>query len=434
MVKRRRETTIKNRRHLARLEREQLQSKYITITSIAIVSTILILVMVGFIIERFVKPGQPVAVVNGVEISTHEFQARVRYERNQLVNQYMNTVQFMQQFGNDPNTQAFFQNSLSQIEFQLDPGSIGRDILNTLIANELIKQEAAERGITVTEDEIDKAMEKFFGYYGGEQPPTPTDVPTSQPTSTLTPLQMTLTAPTPTPVLTSTESLTPTEMLTPTETITVTPTATVPPPTPTPYTLEAFEKDLDESIRFLRRLQFAEADLRKLVESQLYRDKLLDAITAELPREHDQVWARHILVEDEETALDVLTQLENGADFTALVEEYSTDAATLSSGGDLGWFGTGKMAPDFEKVAFNLEIGAISDPVQSTFGWHIIQVLGHEMRSLSSAEYEQLRRDTFEEWLSRTRLTADIQTMEYWADRVPTKPGLPPNVGALANP
>lgn len=446
MAKRRR-SPIVNRRHLARRERENIQSRLLTIGTIVVVAVIVILVSAGFINERIIKPRQPVAIVNGTEISTDEFQARVRYERNQLVNQYLNTLQTAQLFGNDPNTQAFFQNSLNQIEFQLDPSSLGREILNTLIEDQLIREEAASLEITVTEEEVELAIEKFFGFYGGEQPPTPTAFPTTKPTSTLTSLQETLTAPTPTPTLTNTVTLDPNALLTETVTATavieaeITPTAQVtttatPQPTPTPFTREAFEELYNDSLQFLdRRLGFEESDLNTLVESQLYREKLRDALTADLAREQEQVWARHILVADEDTALDVLNRLKNGDDFATLVEEYSSDTGSIGSGGDLGWFGPGRMVPEFEKVAFNQEVGEISDPVQTSFGWHIIQTLGHELRPLSASEYEQLKNSNFEEWISRARLTSDVEILDYWADRVPTEPALPPNVGGLlANP
>lgn len=83
--------------------------------------------------------------------------------------------------------------------------------------------------------------------------------------------------------------------------------------------------------------------------------------------------ARHILVEDKETAHAVIEKLNAGEDFAALAKEYSKDGSA-SSGGELGWFTVGSMVPEFNDAAYALEINEISEPVQSEFGFHIIQV------------------------------------------------------------
>ena len=447
-----RRNPVVNRRHLARQEREQIQTRVIRIVTISILVFVVVVVAYGFVVGRLIEPNQPIAIVNGEEITTREYQARVRYERNLLVNQWINIVNTMQLFGDDPNTQAFFQNQLNQIQIQLDPTAIGRTVLNDMIADRLIRAEAAVRGITVTSAEIDQAVEEFFSYYDGGEAPTPTTVPTTEPTSTLTSLQMDLTAPTATPTLTATIALTETQpisgapgttatgpAITTTPVITVTPTVSAevtatavititatPEPTKTPYTLDAFQENYREALQALGgRFGFSERDLRYLLESQIYHRKLLEVLTVDQARSQDQVWARHILVADEETALTVLARLEAGEDFAALAAELSSDTATGPLGGDLGWFGPGRMVEGFEKVAYNLAIGALSDPVQTQFGWHIIQVLGHELRPLSAQEYERARQVDFEEWVSRQRLDADVVLPDYWADRVPTDPALP---------
>jgi parvulin-like peptidyl-prolyl isomerase len=429
---------IINRRHLARQEREEIQSRIITYVSYGIVALVLLVVGIGLFNSLVIQPTQPVAIVEGEEISTREFRARVRYERNLLVNRWFSTQQTMQLFATDQNSQAFFQNTLNQIQIQLEPGTIGRVVLNDLIADRLIRAEAESRGITVSEEEIDAALEEFFGYFGGEQPPTPTPFPTVEPTSTLTPLQMTLTAPTPTPVLTGTTEITSTTGITGTTGITATDTISgtdaddvavptpEPQPTPTAFTEDAFRDAYSETIDILKdEFQFTEEDLRYLIESQLFEEKLLDALTVDVERNQDQVWARHILVPDEETALEVIGLLDAGEDFASLAALYSTDTGSVENGGDLGWFGIGVMDQNFEKVAFNLAIGEVSEPVQSQFGYHVIQVLGHEMRPLTNAEYEQLRRAAFDEWLSRARLDATVETMDYWSERTPDDPSIP---------
>jgi len=90
--------------------------------------------------------------------------------------------------------------------------------------------------------------------------------------------------------------------------------------------------------------------------------------------ERVQVSARHILVEDEATAAEVKAKLDAGEDFSALATQYSKDTGSVSTGGDLGYFARGVMVAEFEESAFTLPVGAISDPVQSSFGFHIIKV------------------------------------------------------------
>lgn len=420
------------RKHLARQERERILTRYITIASILVIGIILLLIGYGVVSEQIIKPEQPVAVVNDKEIPTRLFQKRVRYDRNQLVNRYLNTLQTMQLFGNDPNTQSFFQNSLNQIELQLEPTSLGREVLNRLIEDILIREEAEAREITVSEQEVDKAIEEFFGFYGGGLPPTSTPVPTPLPTSTLSPEQLALITLTPTPVITTTATPDP-DLATP-STITVTPTSE-PTATPTPYTRDQFQQDFEEIMQSLETgINFTENDLHELLEDQLYREKVMEALTADVPRSQEQVWARHILVEDEETAQEVLSRLDNGEDFGELVAEFSTDTGTQNRGGDLGWFPRGQMVPEFEQAAFELEIGEISEPVQSQFGWHIIQVLGSEDRPLSPSAYERLKQERFQEWLTESRTQADVQILDYWVARVPVVPDLPPGVRQQAQP
>lgn len=88
-----------------------------------------------------------------------------------------------------------------------------------------------------------------------------------------------------------------------------------------------------------------------------------------------EIKARHILVADEKTAKEVEAKLDKGEDFAKLAKEYSTDTGSAQNGGDLGWFGAGKMVPEFEEAAYKLKKNEISEPVKSQYGYHIIQLL-----------------------------------------------------------
>ena len=87
-----------------------------------------------------------------------------------------------------------------------------------------------------------------------------------------------------------------------------------------------------------------------------------------------QVRARHILVKTKPEANSIEAQLRSGANFAVLAQKYSVDPGTKDKGGDLGFFGQTQMVPPFANAAFSLKPGQISQPVQTQFGWHIIQV------------------------------------------------------------
>lgn len=86
----------------------------------------------------------------------------------------------------------------------------------------------------------------------------------------------------------------------------------------------------------------------------------------------DKVHARHILVASKEQATDLKIQLNEGADFAQLAMQHSS-CPSKNSGGDLGMFGRGQMVAPFEAAAFGIPAGTISEPVETQFGWHLIQ-------------------------------------------------------------
>jgi len=390
MAKREKQKII-TKKHMARQEREDIQTRYIKYGSIAIFAVVLILVGIALIDVYFITPNRPVAVVNDEEITTTDYQARVKFERFQLVNQFASTLQLMQSF-NDESALQYFQSSLQQINFQLMPEIHGQSILDTMIDDVLIRHEAEQTGISVSETELDEYIAEAFGYFPNG---TPTPVPTIEG------------APTPE---------------TPSEDI----------PTPTVYTEEAFKQNYNDAMAsYKQSLNISETQFRDIVRAEILRSKVSEEIVQDLPKDEEQVLASHILVETEEEAQVVITRLEAGEDFTAVAIEVSTDTSSGANGGDLGWFGRGQMVPEFEEAAFNLEIGEISDPIQSDFGWHIILKQDQEIRPVDDATYNQMTLTFFNDWLTGQRTVIVIETDDTWVEVYPETPVIPPEYQAL---
>ncbi len=138
-----------------------------------------------------------------------------------------------------------------------------------------------------------------------------------------------------------------------------------------------------------RTLMAAEA-----IDDKLGADLTDEAIQAAYDAQYgdaggDTEWnASHILVATEEEAQALVEELNGGADFAELARENSTGPSG-PNGGSLGWFGTGMMVPAFEEAVATLESGAVSAPVQTQFGWHVIKL--NETRTADAPALEDVR-------------------------------------------
>jgi peptidyl-prolyl cis-trans isomerase C len=88
-----------------------------------------------------------------------------------------------------------------------------------------------------------------------------------------------------------------------------------------------------------------------------------------------QARASHILVKTEDQAKQIMKRLTDGEEFAAVAKRFSS-CPSGKNGGDLGWFGKGMMVPEFEKVAFEEEVGKVVGPIKTQFGYHVIKVTG----------------------------------------------------------
>ncbi|WP_051188519.1 peptidylprolyl isomerase [Proteocatella sphenisci] len=167
-----------------------------------------------------------------------------------------------------------------------------------------------------------------------------------------------------------------------------------------------FIEDVDEYNKFMEENGIDEEFLKDHLKKTLIYDKYRNKIMSETQtnenelKEHynthideykkEEIKASHILIttlndmgeplseeesaKKEAKAADILSKINQGENFEALAKEYSDDKASAKNGGDLGYFAKGVMVPEFEKVAFELEKGQVSNVVKSSFGYHIIKV------------------------------------------------------------
>ncbi len=172
---------------------------------------------------------------------------------------------------------------------------------------------------------------------------------------------------------------------------------------------------------------FTEADFREYVLNSLLQQKVFEELTKDIAADQEMVWARHILVATEPEARLILTKLGEGEDWTDLAAKMSTDASNSANGGDLGWFGKGQMVEEFETAAYALKIGEVSEPVKTTFGYHIIQVIGHEVRTLNSDELNTIKSAAYSKAIEQAKTEAEIKKFNIWASVVPSEPTIPAN-------
>lgn len=182
----------------------------------------------------------------------------------------------------------------------------------------------------------------------------------------------------------------------------------------------AEQRKLDQAPDFAQRIAFARKKV--LVQSLMENENKAATSDAAVKKFYDEnlkpqpeVHARHILVETEDQAKDVVKKLKAGADFAALAKELSKDPG--SEGGDLGYITKDQVVPEFGNAAFALDKGKISDPVKTQFGWHVIKVEDKRDRKPPALDQVKdrikaaLAQKAGEELMQKLRASAKIENL-----------------------
>jgi len=224
----------------------------------------------------------------------------------------------------------------------------GPQALDALIMQEIINQEAKKQNITVTDADIQKEMQKIVDYYGGEESFNQAIASSG-------------------------------------------------------YSVEDVKEDLIMNFKVKKLMEPVISISEDEMKNYFEENKNMFA-------QEEKVKASHILVDAEEKALEVREKLSKGEDFAELAKNYSLDTSNNQKGGDLGFFKRGEMVAEFEKAAFALEVGKISGPVKTEYGYHIIKV--DEKISSKEPDYE----DSIDE-IKDIILEQKMQTQFYtWLD------------------
>jgi parvulin-like peptidyl-prolyl isomerase len=505
MAKRKRQ--VEEERELTRKEvrlraRDRQRNRRLYIGAGIAIGLALLLVVTGAVIQYGVRPNRPVSTVGEEQIITRDYWQRMRFERWQLQNQLVQMQQLQAQFG-----QNIFAGQITQLQSTLaNPGMLGAQVLDQMIDEAVIRQQAVARGITVSDEEVEAALrEEIANSRGALSEPQATETAEAAVVATST-----------------AESWTPTPAATVDASSGITATATPfptpePPPTRAIITETGYTEGLDLLTENLTTAGGLTVDqYREVIRMRLLTEKLQEVVTAETVQTTEaQVHARHILISIEEpaptpfaldtitetapitaavpltdlrsfgadvaqaptdtltatapvtatagvtnagsvtttdeltngleitatagiTATDELTgtavisptedvtdtaeaealalaqELRNrllaGEDFAALALEYSADPSNASTGGDLGWFGRGQMVPEFDEVVFSLPLNEVSEPVQTQFGYHLIEVLERDdNRPKDEFQLQQERQQAFQTWLQEQKLAINIE-------------------------
>ncbi|KNY14629.1 peptidylprolyl isomerase [Shinella sp. SUS2] len=189
---------------------------------------------------------------------------------------------------------------------------------------------------------------------------------------------------------------------------------------------DAGKEGLQDTPDFKQRLAFL---TDRELHNAYFKKHVVDAVTPEEVKARydkevaaiepeDEIRARHILVKTEEEAKAIIKDLDSGKDFIEIAKEKSTDP-NKSEGGDLGYFGKGRMVPEFEAAAFALEKGAYSkEPVKSQFGFHIIKIEDKRKQQppaldqVESQVRQLVMRDKYLELLEKAKAAAPVDIQD----------------------
>ncbi len=424
-------------------EAQKIRNLYTAGISLAVV--IVLVLGLAVVFTYVIRPNAEVANVNGTTIARAAYNKLRRWSLYQQIQQEV----FQQQLGastsTDTSTITSYQTQLKSVDSE---STLDTTVLQQLVDNEVLRQKsAADFSINPTSDELlQRALQDF---YPQPTPPSSSETPSPEATGTPT-LSITYT---PTATGTQTPSSTATPSSTPTAgspTMTPTPTETYPPVPSASATatvgfgnfLQSIKEGPDPSSNNpycpYGCPGFSESDyMNYIIEPQLRQEQVTDKLAAtQIVTDVEQVRVQHILTNTLEGAQAIKARLDAGEDFGNLVLEQSSDTASNANLGVYDWFprvGSGYVQP-FVDASFSTPVGTYSDPVQTEYGYHIIKVLGKEVRPLTQTQIDSQKQQLYTDWFNEAKLSSTISPATFQAPTPTPPPLIEPTNPPSANP
>lgn len=163
--------------------------------------------------------------------------------------------------------------------------------------------------------------------------------------------------------------------------------------------LDAVDNGLDQEDEFKQEMEAVKKNvLRQYAVKSLLKDvSVKEEEVRQFHNEHQDefkappsVKASHILVDTKEKAAEILSEIEAGLSFAEAANKYSS-CPSSAKGGDLGYFTEGQMVPEFQKAAFDLQVGETSAPVKTQFGYHLIKVV--DKKESANRTFEEVKNE-----------------------------------------
>lgn len=178
--------------------------------------------------------------------------------------------------------------------------------------------------------------------------------------------------------------------------------------------METVPARIDLALQNERRAMLAGEVITAITETAVTEEALQAAYDARFADADDvsEFNASHLLVETEEEAIAAKARIDDGAEFADVARDVST-GPTGPNGGNLGWFGAGAMVPEFENAIMAIEVGDVTDPFQTQFGWHVATL--NEMRVQSRPSLDDLRRELTGQ-LQEAAVTARLEELSAGQD------------------